>query len=95
MKTDNIPRIERHKGPHMALPNHSGSEQRCQKSSAHMQEGTLELPSLERSEPAELIASSLMGGEEKQLSGYQEVAGSTSEGIELHRLIIFCANMLC
>lgn len=34
---------------------------------------------------------SYRGKKEKQLSGYGEVAGSTSEGIELHRLIILCA----
>lgn len=56
-----------------------------------MPEGTLEL----RPKPTELIASSLMGAEGKQLSGYLEAAGSTSEGIELHRLIILCASMLC
>lgn len=62
-----------------------------QKRCAHVPEGTLEL----RPKPTELIASSLMGAEGKQLSGYLEAAGSTSEGIELHRLIILCASMLC
>lgn len=101
MKTDNIHRTDGLKDTSAQSASygtskpHSGSEQRCQKTSAHTLKETLELPSLERSEPTELIASSLVGGKEKHLSGYWEVAGSTSEGIELHRLVILCANMLC
>lgn len=69
-KTDGLKDTSAQSASYGTSEPHSGSEQRCQRRSAHMLKETLELPSLGRSEPTELIASSLTGGKEKHLSGY-------------------------
>lgn len=83
--------------PHRPPLNHilalsRGAEEVC----PHAKEA-LELRSSEGPKPRVNCIKSYIGpvgGKERHLSGYLEVAGSTSGGTELHRLIILCANKL-